>query len=136
VSGALAVAIGFGRTASQDLTHVGLTLAPLRRRSRWLAAAALVAGALAAGLAVGYAIRDRAPQVVQAPAGPSPELRQLRQQFEQAQMAARLSDARSHELERQIDELNQKLTASQDELTFFRKAREGKHERPVTAAGH
>ena len=30
------------------------------------------------------------------------------------------------ELEKQIDALNQKLTESQDELTFFRKAREGK----------
>jgi hypothetical protein len=41
-------------------------------------------------------------------------------------MGLRLADARSHELERQIDALNQKLTESQDELTFFRKAREGK----------
>jgi flagellar biosynthesis chaperone FliJ len=41
-------------------------------------------------------------------------------------MGSRLSEARSHELERQIDTLNQRLTESQDELAFFRKAREGK----------
>jgi hypothetical protein len=38
----------------------------------------------------------------------------------------RVADARGEELEKQIDALNQKLTESQDELTFFRKAREGK----------
>ena len=32
----------------------------------------------------------------------------------------------AQELEKQIDALNQKLTESQDELTFFRKAREGR----------
>ena len=41
-------------------------------------------------------------------------------------MGLRIADARSQELEKQIDELNQKLNESQDELTFFRKAREGK----------
>jgi hypothetical protein len=51
---------------------------------------------------------------------------QLRQQLEQARMGLRVADARSQELEKQIDALNQKLTESQDELTFFRKAREGK----------
>ena len=58
--------------------------------------------------------------------GASPELRQVRHELEEARLGARLADARSHELERQIDALNQKLTESQDELTFFRKAREGK----------
>ena len=65
--------------------------------------------------------RRRAP-----PAAPTAELVQLRQQLEQARMGLRVADARSQELEKQIDALNQKLTESQDELTFFRKAREGK----------
>ena len=60
------------------------------------------------------------------PAAPTAELVQLRQQAEQARMGLRIADARSQELEKQIDALNQKLTESQDELTFFRKAREGK----------
>ena len=41
-------------------------------------------------------------------------------------MGLRVADARSQELERQIDALNHKLTEAQDELTFFRKAREGR----------
>ena len=72
-------------------------------------------------------LRERAPAVVaRVPAAPTAELVQLRQQVEQARMGLRIADARSQELEKQIDALNQKLTESQDELTFFRKAREGK----------
>ncbi|HEV7576483.1 MAG TPA: hypothetical protein VGO85_10600 [Caldimonas sp.] len=119
---------GFGRRVTRDLTRVGLTLAPQRGAGRRIVVAVLlVAGALVAGFAAAELLRDAAPAVVaRAPAGPSAELVQLRQQLEQARMGLRLADARSHELERQIDALNQKLTESQDELTFFRKAREGK----------
>jgi hypothetical protein len=128
VSGALAVSIGFRRGASRKLTHIGLTLSPQRRRGRWLVAPVLVVAALAAGVAIGPVWRERAaPVPVQRPAAPSPELSALRQQIDEARMGLRLADARSHELERQIDSLNQKLTESQDQLTFFRKAREGKH---------
>jgi hypothetical protein len=42
-------------------------------------------------------------------------------------LALRLADARGQELEHQIDALNQRLRESTEELTFFRKAREGKH---------
>jgi hypothetical protein len=38
----------------------------------------------------------------------------------------RISDARSKELERQVDALNQRLRECSDELSFFRKARDGK----------
>ena len=128
MNGALAVSIGFGHPASRELTRVGLTLAPRRGSARRVVGSALLAGAaFAAGLASGELLRERAPAVVvHAPAVPSAELAQLRQQLEQAKMALRVADARSGELEKQIDALNQKLTESQDELTFFRKAREGK----------
>ena len=128
MTGALAVSIGFGRKATRDLTRVGLTLAPRRRSGRRaVAVALLVAGAFAAGFGAGELLRERPPAVVvRAPAAPTPELVQLRQQLEQARMGLRVADARSQELEKQIDALNQKLTESQDELTFFRKAREGK----------
>jgi len=87
----------------------------------------LVATAFGAGIATGELLYERAPAaVVRAPAAPTAELVQLRQQLEQARMGLRVADARSEELEKQIDGLNQKLTESQDELTFFRKAREGK----------
>jgi hypothetical protein len=119
---------GFGRTATRDLTHVGLTLAPQSRRGRWFAVvAALVVAALVAGLGTGELLRESAPPVVvRAPAAPSPELAQQHQQLEQAKAALRIAEARGQELERQVDSLNQKLTESQDELTFFRKARDGR----------
>ncbi len=122
------MSIGFGHKATRDLTRVGLMLAPRRRSGRSaVVATVLVAAAFAAGLATGEVLRERAPAlVVQEPAAPPAELVQLRQQLEQARMGLRIADARSQELEKQIDALNQKLTESQDELTFFRKAREGK----------
>ena len=126
-SAAAAVSIGFGRAATRDLTRVGLTLAPKRASApRWLAALLLAVVAFAAGVAAGELLREpAAPIVVRAPA-PNAELGALRQQLEQARMGLRVADARSQELERQIDALNQKLTEAQDELTFFRKAREGR----------
>jgi hypothetical protein len=128
VTGAATVSTGFGGVATQNLTRVDLTLAPLRRPGSGLARLALLAAvAFAAGF--GAAEIQRAPEpapAVQAAGAPAAELVQLRQQLEQAGMGLRLADARSQELERQIDTLNQKLTEAQDELTFFRKAREGK----------
>ena len=122
------MSIGFAHGATRDLTRVGLTLAPRRRSGRGaLAATVLVFTAFAAGLGTGEFLRERpAAVVVRTPAVPSAELAQLRLQLEQARMGLRVADARSQELEKQIDALNQKLTESQDELTFFRKAREGK----------
>ena len=121
------VSIGFRRSTTQDLTHIGLAVTPRRRRGRWLVTPALVLLALATGVGIGYAIHDRTMASVPQPVAVAPEVQALRQQLEQARMGSRLSEARSHELERQIDSLNQRLTESQDELAFFRKAREGKH---------
>jgi len=129
VNGALAVSMGFAPQATRDLTRVGLTLAPRRRSGRGVVViAVLVAVAFAAGLGSAELLLERAPAVVvRTPAAPpTAELAQLRQQLEQARMGLRVADARGEELEKQIDALNQKLTESQDELTFFRKAREGK----------
>ena len=126
-SAAAAVSIGFGRAATRDLTRVGLTLAPKRASApRWLAALLLAASAFAAGLGAGELLRERPAPVVVRAAAPSAEIGPLRQQLEQARLGLRVADARSQELERQIDALNQQLTAAQDELTFFRKAREGR----------
>lgn len=128
MSGTLAMPTGFGRTATHDLTRVGLILAPQSKRGRWLVlVTALVAAAFAAGAAVGELRREKAPSVVvRVPAPPNAESMQLRQQLEQATMGLRVAEARGEELERQIDALNHKLAESQDELTFFRKAREGR----------
>ena len=120
------MANGLGRTAS--LTRIGLTLTPPPRRvRRFFAALALVAAAFAAGFGAHELVREApAPVVVRTPAAPSAELAQLHQQLEQAQLGLRVAAARGQELEHQVDSLNQKLTESQDELTFFRKAREGR----------
>jgi len=120
------MANGLGRTAS--LTRIGLTLTPPPRRvRRFFAVVALIAIAFAAGFGAHELLRPT-PAAVVAPAAaaPNPELAQLRQQLEQAQLGLRVAEARGQELERQVDSLNQKLTESQDELTFFRKAREGR----------
>jgi len=116
---------GFGRAA--DLTRVGLTLAPRPQRGRWIVlVVALVAAAFLGGAALGELLHVKAPPVVVRAPAQSAELPQLRQQLEQARMELRVAEARGQELERQIDVLNQKLTESQDELTFIRKAREGR----------
>ena len=116
-----------GRHATRELTRVGLVLAPRRGSGRWLVRWALLAMVLGAGAGLGYAAHGELPAtVLPAPAGPSPELLKLRREGEQARLALRLAEARSEELERQVDALNERLRASTEELTFFRKAREGR----------
>ena len=121
------MSFGLAGTPTRELTHVGITLARQRRRGRWLLAPVIVAAALALGTAIGYLAHERAtPVVVARPATPAPELAPLRRELAGARMAMQLSEARSAELERQIDVLNQKLAESQEQLTFVRKAREGR----------
>jgi len=121
------MSFGLAGTPTRELTQVGITLARQRRRGRWLLAPAIVVVALALGTATGYLAHDRAtPVVVAGPAMPAPELAPLRRDLAEARMAMQLSEARSAELERQIDALNQKLAESQEQLTFGRKAREGR----------
>jgi uncharacterized protein HemX len=121
------MSFGLGGTPTRDLTHVGLMLSRQRRRGRWLLAPVIVVVALALGAGLGYLVHERAtPVVVARPATPAPELAPLRRELAEARLAMQLSEARSAELERQIDALNQKLAESQEQLTFVRKAREGR----------
>ena len=120
------MAIGFGHTASQRLSHVGLVVAPRRGASRWWLGVAVVVAALASGIAGGFLWRESAIPRALPPAASPAEVRALRDRLEQARLALRLSDARSRELEHQIDTLNQQLAESQEQLTFFRKSREGR----------
>ena len=119
------MAIGFQRTASQRLSHVGLVVAPRRRSRGWIGAAGVVV-VLASGIGAGWAWRESAIVPAPAPAASPAEVRALRDEVAQSRLALRLSEARSRELERQIDTLNQQLAETQEQLTFFRKAREGK----------
>ncbi len=114
-----------GRALTHQLTHAGLVLAPQQGRRRWLAALAL-AVALTAAAGAGYGVGRLHPQDVQRLSGALRDNQALQQALEQARMSLRLSEARSQELERQIDALNQRLRECQEELTFFRKTRDGK----------
>jgi phage shock protein A len=137
VSGVTTMSGGFARSATRALTHSGLVLSPQRGRGLGLARSALITAALVAGAGAGYLGHERmqiaSPPVPSAPSAPSAltaklaEIASLEQQLEQSRLGLRLADARSKELERQIDALNQRLSESQDQLTFYRKAREGKH---------
>ena len=129
MSATLAMANGLARTATHDLTRIGLTLAPPPRRvRRFFATLVIAAVAFGAGFGVRELLREPPVQrvVVRTPVAPDNAAVQLRQQLEQATLGLRVAEARAQELERQVDALNQKLTESQDELTFFRKAREGR----------
>jgi uncharacterized protein HemX len=118
-----------GRTATHQLTHAGLVLAPQRGSGRgWLAALLVVLGLAGAG-AGGYVAGQLQPQDVQRLGHALRDNQGLQQALEQSKAALRISEARSQELERQIDALNQRLRECQDELTFFRKAREGSGKR-------
>jgi hypothetical protein len=128
------VSLGFGRSATQHLTRARLDLMPRRAVRRWLLRSTLVVVAFVAGAGAGVVARDAMPTLVPTPMPPAPvgvdasaEIQPLKQQLDQARLALRLSSARSQELERQVDALNQRLRESTEELTFFRKAREGKH---------
>ncbi len=116
---------GFRRTASQRLSGTALVVAP-RRAGRGALGGAALALALVSGAAGGWLWRESriAPDPV--PPASSTEVRSQLDRIEQGRLALRLSEARGRELERQIDALNQQLAESQEQLAFFRKAREGK----------
>jgi hypothetical protein len=123
----VSLSLRLGRHATRELTRVGLVLAPRRGSGRWLVRWAMLAMVLGAGAGLGYAARGELPAtVLPAPVGPSPEVLRLRREGEQSRLALRLAEARSQELERQVDALNERLRESTEELTFFRKAREGR----------
>lgn len=119
------MAIGFGPTATQRLSHVGLVVAP-RRANRWWLRVAVVALVLSSGATGGWLWRESLIPPPEAAAASSTEVRALRGEAEQGRLALRVSEARGRELERQINTLNQQLAETQEQLTFFKKAHEGR----------
>ena len=122
------MAIRSGRSPSQWMTHVRLVPTPGGNGRRHLAALALAIALPAIG-AAGY-LYGRHTGAAEPRPGDTQASRTLAtalQGLAEAKMALGLSEARSHELERQIDALNQRLRECQDELAFFRKAGERKH---------
>ena len=114
-----------GRNATQELTRIGIVLSPRRVRRMWMARSALFVALLSIGAAASFVYWNRDQ-------GADPRLAQalqdgqaMRSELEQSRLKLRMAEAHSQELERQIDSLNQRLRETQEQLTFFRKAREG-----------
>ena len=116
-----------GRGATRNLTRIGLVLSHRRASAEWLRRAALLVGGLALGALAGYQYADQQPGRLQQQAATVLEQQQLQQRLEQGQLTLRVSESRGQELERQIAALVQQLRECREELSFFRKARDGKH---------
>ena len=114
-----------GRHATKELTRIGFVLSPSRGRRRLLLVGSLiVAGAAALGAGASYLYWSHHPLGGQQLAAALLARQQLQQRFEQTNLTLRMSEARGQELERQIDALNQRLRVCQEDLAFFRKAKD------------
>ena len=113
------------RTVPKNLARVQLELMPRPPRSAWLGwlAALIVA---AAGGAAALHVHTRQQAAPPQHSAALPGLQGVEQNLERTRLQPRVAEARSLELERQVDLLNQRLHASQEEVTFFRKAVNGK----------
>ena len=123
------MSIRVGRGASRELTRNRLEQSRGRTGRGWFVMAMLAASLVSLGLAGGYLYARQAEgtAVATPAAADTGQTPVLQQKLEQSLLALKVSEARGHELERQIDALNQRLREYQDELTFFRKAGERKH---------
>ena len=108
----------FLHPATRRLTGPGLVVAAAPRARGRLGL--VLALALAAGTGVAATLALVLPAVDAA------EREEWQQHSDQQRLALMLSEAHAQELERQIDGLNQQLRTCQEELTFFRRAREAK----------
>ena len=121
------------RHASREITRIRLVLSPRRSQGRGLVFLALFAATLSVAAASHYLQGNELPwRAVSTPlptrvAAAPDATRPLEKELEQTRLTLSVSEARGQELERQIDTLNQRLRETQDELTFFRKARGTKH---------
>ena len=123
------------RKATRELTRIRLVLSPRRLHGGWFAFSALLAATvsiaatthLVPGIELPFvASTNSASLTATTVAAATDTSKALEKRLEQARLTLSLSEARGQELERQVDALNQRLREAQDELTFFRKTREGK----------
>jgi len=117
------------RLAPRNLARSHVVVAPRSPRRARMGAAAAGFAALLAGAGASHAYWHHHTgfwQPQPAVAEQASELQPLTQELATTRLQARVAQARSQELERQIDTLNQSLHACQEEVTFFRKAVNGK----------
>lgn len=115
------------RAAPKNLAHIRLERSPADARRSGIVWSATVAATLLAGAAAGHHLTVQRLDLASLEAAAQSERQQIEQLLEQARLQLRVSEARSQELERQIDALNLKLRECQEELTFFRKAANTRH---------
>ena len=119
------------RKATRELTRIRLVLSPRRNHGGWFAFSALLAGTVSIAATTHFVPGAELPFGAPTSSAPvsaaAPDTSKLlEKRLEQARLTLSVSEARGQELERQIDALNHRLRETQDELTFFRKTREGK----------
>jgi uncharacterized protein HemX len=112
--------------APADLARTRLVLSPGGARRGWILRCAVVVVALVTGAAGSHFYWTERLGHLQEQTVALKDLQRAEQQLEQTRLQLRLSEAHSEELERQIDGLNQRLHKSQEELAFFRRARDGR----------
>ena len=111
------------RRATRRLTHTGLELSPRRGLGRWFGRAAIGLAGLLVGAAGASGYWLTRPDASRQQAEREQALQQT---IEQGRATLRVAEARGQELERELAAQIQKLRESQEELSFFRKARDTK----------
>ncbi len=118
--------IRLSRRAAHEITRTVFVLSPLGAPAGAWARLALVVVTLLAIAAATQIFLNQHESSVQEHTSALQQVQALQQELEQSRLTQRVAAARSQELEREIDVLHRTLRESQDELTFFRKARDGK----------
>ena len=114
------------RATPNPLASASLVLAPsAARRRRYALAGLAVTAALLAGAAGAHLYWRERIGAWKEHASALQELERAEQALEQSRLQLRLSDARSQELERAVDALNQQLREAREEVAFLRRARDG-----------
>jgi hypothetical protein len=113
------------RVAPNNLARISLVLLPGGARRGWMVWGSLVIAALLTGAAGSHFYWSQRFGDVQQQAVALKDIQLMQSKLEQSGLLLRVSDARGQELERQIDALNQSLRECHEEVSFFRKARNG-----------
>ena len=118
--------IRLSRRAAHEITRTVFVLSPSGAPAGGWARVGLVVVALLAIAAATRLHLDQRESSDHEHTSAVQQVQALQHELEQSRLMQRVTAARSQELEREIDVLHRTLRESQDELTFFRKSRDGK----------